>query len=107
MTKTWMLAALVAIALVLPAAGWAHEGHAHKILGTISAIEANRVQLKTPEGKTVSVVVNAKTTYARGKQKVDASALKVGERIVAEVASEKDMIATAVTMAAAAPVAAR
>lgn len=107
MTKKWMLASLVAVALVLPAAAWAHEGHAHKILGTISAIQANRVELKTPEGKTVSVVVNAKTTYARGKQKVDVTALKVGERIVAEVASEKDMIATAVTMAAAVPVAAR
>jgi hypothetical protein len=107
MTKKWMLAGLVAVALVLPAAAWAHEGHAHKILGTISAIQANRVEMKTPEGKTVAVVVNAKTTYARGKQKVDVTALKVGERIVAEVASEKDMIATSVTMAAAAPVAAR
>jgi hypothetical protein len=107
MTKKWMFAALVAVALVLPAAAWAHEGHAHKVLGTISAIQANRVELKTPEGKTVSVMVNAKTTYARGKQKVDVSALKVGERVVAEVASEKDMIATSVMMAAATPVATR
>jgi hypothetical protein len=107
MMKKWMLAGLVAVALVLPAAARAHEGHAHKILGTISAIHENRVELKTPEGKTVSVVVNAKTTYARGKQKVDVTALKVGGRIVAEVASEKDMIATSVTLPAAAPVATR
>ena len=107
MTKKWILAGLVAVALVLPAAVWAHEGHAHKVLGTISAVQDNRVELKTPEGKMVTVTVNAKTTFARGRQKVDASALKVGERIVAEVASEKDMIATSVTMAAAVPVAAR
>ena len=107
MMKKWMLAWLVAIAIVLPAAAWAHEGHAHKVLGTISAVQANRVELKTPEGKVVTVTVNAKTIYARGKQKVDASALKVGERVVAEVASEKDMIATSVMLAAAVPVAAR
>ena len=107
MTKKWMLAALVAVALVLPAAAWAHEGHAHKILGTITAINENRVEMKTPEGKMVTVTVNAKTTYARGKQKVDVTALKVGGRIVAEVASEKDMIATSITLPAAVPVATR
>jgi len=104
--KWFGICALVA-SLLVPGLVAAHEGHAHKILGTISAVQANRVELKTPEGKTVSVVVNAKTTYARGKQKVDASVLKVGERIVAEVASEKDMIATSVLLAAAVPVAAR
>ena len=107
MTKKWMFAGLVAVALMVPAAARAHEGHAHKVLGTISAVQANRVELKTPEGKMVTVTVNAKTTYARGKQKVDASVLKVGERIVAEVASEKDMIATSVMLAAAVPVASR
>jgi hypothetical protein len=108
MSKKWVLAGLVALALAVPAAAsWAHEGHAHKVLGTITAVSANRVEMKTPEGKMVTVTVTAKTTYARGKQKVDATALKVGERIVAEVASEKDMIATSVTMPAAVPVAAR
>ena len=107
MTKKWMLAGLVAVSLVLPAAAWAHEGHAHKVLGTISAVQDNRVELKTPDGKVVTVTVNAKTTYARGRQKVDATALKVGDRVVAEVASEKDMIATSVMLAAAVPVAAR
>ena len=107
MTRRWIIGGLLALALIVPAAARAHEGHAHKVLGTISAVQANRVELKTPEGKMVTVTVNAKTTYARGRQKVDASALKVGERIVAEVASEKDMIATSVMLAAAVPVAAR
>ncbi len=110
MMKNLLLSILVAGFMTTsgtPGTLLAHDGHAHKVLGTISAVQANRVELKTPEGKMVTVTVNAKTTYARGKQKVDASVLKVGERIVAEVASEKDMIATSVTMAAAAPVAAR
>ena len=107
MSKKWILAGVVAVALLVPVVARAHDGHAHKVLGTITAVADNRVEMKTPEGKVVTVTVTAKTTYARGKQKVDAAALKVGERIVAEVASEKDMIATSVTMPAAVPVASR
>lgn len=107
MSIKWFGICAMVASLLVPGLVAAHEGHAHKVLGTIAAVQANRLELKTPEGKMVTVTVNAKTTYARGRQKVDASALKVGERIVAEVASEKDMIATSVMMAAPAPVAAR
>jgi hypothetical protein len=107
MTKVSIWGAVLTIALLIPAVARAHEGHAHKVMGTVSALQNNRVELKTPDGKTVTVVLNEKTKFARGKQTVDAAAVKVGERIVAEVASEKDMIATTVTLAAVAPVTAR
>jgi hypothetical protein len=106
MQRLWIVG-IVLIALSAPAVGWAHEGHAHKVMGTVSARTANHIELKTPDGKVVTVTLNPKTTFARGKQKVDGTTVKVGERVVVEVASEKAMIATAVTMAAAAPVAAR
>ena len=107
MTYKWIFGAFLAAALVMPAAARAHEGHAHKVLGTVSALAANTFEMKTPEGKVVKVTLNQKTTFARGKQKVDATAIKIGERVVVVVASEKDMIATSVTMAAPTPVTAR
>ena len=107
MPKFWIAGIALAAVLSIPALGWSHEGHAHKVMGTVSALQGNRVELKTPEGKTVTVILNEKTKYARGRQKADATAVKVGERIVAEVASEKDMIASTVTLAAAAPTTAR
>lgn len=107
MQRLWIVGIVLVIALSAPAIGWAHEGHAHKVMGTVSARTASRIELKTPEGKVVAVTLNPKTTFARGKQKVDGTTVKVGERVVVEVASEKDMIATSVTMAAAAPVTAR
>ena len=107
MRMKWIVAGALVATLAGATIALAHEGHAHKILGTITAVSADRVELKTPEGKLITVTVNAKTTYARGKQKVDSTALRVGERIVAEVASEKAMLATSVTMAAAVPVASR
>ena len=93
---------VIALALAAPAALRAHAGHAHKVMGTVTARQDNRVDLKTPDGKSITVVLNAKTTFLRGKVKVDASAVKIGDRMVAEVAGEKDMTAKAVTLSAAA-----
>ena len=107
MSKNWILGAILGAAFFMPAAVRAHEGHAHKVMGTVSAVTATRMQLKTPEGKIVTATLNPKTTFARGKQKVDATAVKVGDRVVVEVASEKDMIASSVTMAAPTPVVAK
>jgi hypothetical protein len=107
MTKTWILGVVLAAALVIPGVARAHEGHAHKVMGTVSAVTATQIELKTPEGKVVTAKLNPKTTFARGKQKVDAAAVRVGERVVVTVASEKDMIASSVTMAAPTPVVAK
>ena len=107
MTKKWILGAMLGAALVVPGVARAHEGHPHKVMGTVSAVTATQMQLKTPEGKIVTATLNPKTTFARGKQKVDATAVKVGDRVVVEVASEKDMIASSVTMAAPTPVVAK
>jgi len=106
MNKKWIVGALLVAALAIPAAVRAHEGHAHKIMGTVTALRDKSGDMKTPDGKTVTVILNAKTTFLRGKQKVDAASIRVGERMVAEVASEKEMIATSVTLAAAVPTAA-
>jgi hypothetical protein len=76
-------------------------------MGTVTSVQGSQLELKTTDGKTVKVVLNAKTTFARGKQKVDAASIKTGERVVVEVPSEKDMIASAVTMAAPRAVAAK
>ena len=107
MSKTWFVGALLVAALAVPAAVRAHEGHAHKVMGTVEARQDDRLQLKTTDGKVVTVVVNDKTKFARGKQKVDAAALKVGERVVIEIVGEKDMTAKVVTMAAPAPATAK
>jgi hypothetical protein len=101
MTMKWMLGAVFAAALATPATVLAHAGHgghATTVMGTVTARQDNRVELKTPEGKAVTVTLDAKTTFTRGKLKVDGSTLKVGERAVIEVAGEKDMTAKVVTL---------
>ena len=79
-------------ALALPVVGWAHEGHTHKVMGTVSSVQGNHVEVKETDGKTVMVMLDDKTTIMRGKTKVDAAALKAGDRISIDAMQEKDMM---------------
>jgi hypothetical protein len=90
MNKHWIAAIALAAVLVVPAL--AHEGHAHKVMGTVSSVEGNNVMVKTADGKTVMVMLDSKTVITRGTTKLDATAVKVGDRVVAEGMEEKEMI---------------
>ena len=108
MSRTWIAVCAVVAALAVPAVGLAHEGHAHKVMGTVSSVDGKNIMVKTTDGKTVMVMMDAKTKITRGKVKAEAAELKVGERVVAEGPEEKEMImATSVQLAVAAPTTAK
>lgn len=79
--KNLFVAALV-LAVLAPASTLAHPGHEHKLMGTITAIDGNKVTMKTTEGKDAVFSVTPLTTFKRGKAKGAQSDLKVGLRIV-------------------------
>jgi hypothetical protein len=91
--KKWIVGVVVlTVALLTPAFAGAAPGHAHKVMGTVSSIEGEHVMVKTTDGKTVMVMLDSKTKVTKGKTTLDAAALKVGDRIVAEGPEEKKMI---------------
>jgi hypothetical protein len=92
MNKKWIAVIALTATLALPAMTRAHEGHGHKVMGTVSSVEGNNVMVKTADGKTVMVMLDVKTVITRGKTKLDAAAVRVGERVVAEGSEEKKMI---------------
>ena len=92
MNRTWIAAVALAGMLVVPGVARAHEGHSEKVMGTVSSVQANNVMVKTAAGKTVMVMLDAKTKITRGKDKLAAADLKVGDRVVAEGPEEKEMI---------------
>ena len=95
--KKWMVTiAMFTVMLIAPVAH-AHEGHAHKVMGTVSSIDGKNIMVKTTDGKTVTVMLDGKTKITQGKNKVDVSAMKVGERLVAE-GPEKNSVMTATTI---------
>jgi hypothetical protein len=93
--KHWILGLLMTATLGLPATTYAHEGHAHKVMGTIASVDGKTLSVKTADGKTTPVMLDAKTKITRGTAKLDASALKVGDRVVAEGAETKGTITAA------------
>jgi hypothetical protein len=80
----------LAIAIItLPGSALAHEGHVHKALGTVSTVVARQIVVKTTDGKTLTVLLDAKTAITRGKVKHDVAALKVGERVSVDYTEKK------------------
>src|SRR5687768_11915586 len=92
MNRRWLVRAVLVAALAIPADAPAHDGHAHRVMGTIESISGTHVTIKTTDGKTVMVMLDAKSKITKGKTKVQASALKVGDRVVVEGPEQKDMI---------------
>jgi len=89
--KQWMAVLLVCVAWLAPAVARAHEGHLHNALGTVASIDLPHVGIKTTAGKTLTIMLDKETTVTRGKEKLDASALKVGERVSVDYMEDKGM----------------
>ena len=88
--KRWSLVvAIVALVLVGPLTADAKVARAHKVSGTISSIQGNNVMVKEADGTTVTVMLDSKTQFTRGKATAERSALKVGEHVVAHGTKEK------------------
>jgi translation initiation factor IF-1 len=102
MSKKWVLGVALAAALAVPAVARGHAGHAHRVMGTVTMRHDNHVEVKTKDGKIVTITLTEKTTFARGKEKVDNMALHVGDRVVVEVDGKDSLTAKAVTLGTAA-----
>jgi hypothetical protein len=75
---------LLATLLATPGSLLAHAGH-HHVMGTISAMDAAHIQVRTKDGKSVSVPVGAATKYFKGKAAGSLSDAKVGARVVVDL----------------------
>ena len=103
MNRRYVIGLALAAALAVPAYARAHEGHAHKVMGTVTTRHENHLEVRTKDGKTVTITLTEKTSIVRGKQKLDLSALKEGERVVVDVGNGKaPMTAREVKLGAAA-----
>jgi hypothetical protein len=90
--KQWITAVVVVLALAVPALVVAHEGHTHKVLGTVVSNDDPHFDIKTTDGKTVTIMIDADTKVTRGAEKLDTSALKDGVRVSIEAMQDKDML---------------
>jgi hypothetical protein len=74
----------------------AHGGLEH-VRGTVAKVSDQSVTVTTTAGKTVEVLLDAQTTYARADKPIQKSDLKIGDRVVIH-AAEKGTTLTAHTV---------
>jgi hypothetical protein len=82
----------------------AHEGHAHSMMGTVTAVhpDMKHVEMKTPDGKTSGFYVDDATKFTQGTKALSLSDLKPGQRVVVSARTEgTKMIAATVKVGAA------
>ena len=85
-----MLFVAIAIASFSAATAAAHDGHAHKIMGTVTARDAKHLEVKTPSGENLSISINAKTVVTRDKRKVKVDEVQTGRRVVVDIGNGED-----------------
>jgi len=104
-----LFATVLALAVLAVGSGArlvAHEGHDHKVMGTVTMAAADHIMVKDKDGKDVMVKVT-KDTKVKAKPAVKVEDIKVGSRIVITAVEEKDKSMTAKSIEVGAVVAAR
>ena len=75
----------------------AHEGHEHKVMGTVTMAAADHIMLKDKDGKDVTVKVT-KDTKVKSKPVLKVEEIKAGTRVVVTATEAKDKSFTAKTI---------
>lgn len=83
-----VMAVVVSFAFVAPAL--AHEGHLHKVLGTVTMAASDHVMLKDKANKDVTVQLNAQTKVTRDKKPAKVEDIKAGVRAVIGAVTVKE-----------------
>ena len=92
-----IISTVIAMALVacgLGTSAVAHEGHDHKVLGTVTMAAADHVMLKDRDGKDVTVLVN-KATKVKSTPAMKVEEIKVGTRVAITATMDKANTMTA------------
>ena len=95
-----LIAMVMATAFLVPGADVAvraHEGHDHKVLGTVTMAAADHVMLKDRDGKDVTVMVN-KATKVKSTPAMKVEEIKAGTRIAVTATMDKNKTMTAKTI---------
>ena len=80
---------LMCLSLALPAFLAAHENHEHKVLGTVTKIEQDQLEVEVKDGESLEIQLTAKTQYSRAEASATDRDIRLGERVVVFYVQEK------------------
>lgn len=94
----------LALAAAPVSRAFAHEGHDHKLLGTIAELGPDKIVVKAVKDGALSTVALTKTTkITRDKKPLTAADLKVGDRVVVNIGNGKPPLSAKAVEVGAAP----
>jgi len=85
MKKLVVLASFIAAAVT----GFGHEGHAHKVMGTVVSITAEQIEVSTADGKKETIALTKETVFKKEKALGTAKDVMVGMRVVLSVVEKE------------------
>jgi hypothetical protein len=81
---------------------FAHDGHQHKVLGTVTMAASDHVMLKDKDGQDVTVHITKDTKVLKDKKAMKVEDIKTGMRVVVTAVTEKEkMVAKTIELGAA------
>jgi hypothetical protein len=83
--------AVFALALALSVIAFAHGNEKH-VMGTVTSISDNSITVETTSKKTVTVTVNAATTFQKSGSPAALKDLKVGDKVVIHATGSEDKL---------------
>lgn len=80
----------LALSLLTSGLALAHEGHKHAshLMGTVTAVTANQIEIQTQDGKAVQVPLTAETKYLSGKAQATQADVRKGMRVIVELGAK-------------------
>ena len=97
----WLWLMMMVTCLFISTPSFVHGADQH-VLGTLTAIDANHVEVKTSKGQSVNVRINKKTIYKDQRNPKDANLPEVGDRVIIKATKEgKVLLATEIHFSAA------
>jgi hypothetical protein len=84
--RTISIAAALLALVAMPLALLAH-GHGH-VKGTVSTVDASKIDVKTADGKSRQLALTGKTKYLKGEAAATIADVKPGERVVVHLAED-------------------
>lgn len=94
---------VLALTLLAAPLAFAHEGHARKVMGTVTMVATDHVMVKTTDGKEHKVSVNGTTKVMHGTMTMKVADLKEGTRVVIAATGDKEPYAAKTITVGAAP----
>lgn len=66
-----------------------------RIIGTVTKLQNSRLDVKTKEGRTISIALNQETLISRDKKKIETTELKTGRSVVVDALGDSydDLVA--------------